>query len=168
MMISRKYITNSIKQKMYLIQRFNSSKTHFERRKLNYSQLHVYNVIADVESYHKFVPWCKKSKLLNKTPKGFEAELMIGFGPFEEKYVSDVELVYPTIVNAKSTQTTLLDHLCTEWTITPSNDNTYCWVSFRIDFKFKSAVYSHISDLFFSDIVKKMVQAFETRCKSIK
>ena len=155
--------------------RFNSSKIHHERRLLKFTPEHVYSVISDVQSYNKFVPWCKKSDILRSTSSGFEAELTIGFGPFEEKYISNVTTINPISVKAISTQTTLLEYLRTDWTITPvitsnntSNDKPKsCWVSFKIEFKFKSAVYSHISDVFFSDIVNKMVLAFENRCKAV-
>ena len=144
-----------------------SAKTHFERRRLPYPATLVYSVISDVKSYDKFVPWCKKSEIVEATVKGFEAELTIGFSMFEEKYISDVTLVPGSAVKASSTKTTLLEYLHTEWTVSPTSDQNSCWVSFKLDFKFKSTLYSQVSDLFFDDIVKKMVQAFDTRCKSL-
>lgn len=148
-------------------QRTNATKTHFERRRLNFPADEVYKVVSDVGSYQYFVPWCKKSTVVKPLQKGFEAELVIGFGPFEEKYLSDVTLVEPSSVVAESVQTSLLEFLRTNWTITPASSANSCWVSFRIEFKFKSAVYSHISEMFFEDIVHKMITAFETRCKEV-
>ena len=156
-----------------MLKRQNSelTKTHFERKRLNFPFSHVYNVISDVNSYEKFVPWCKSSKITTVNPNNnFNADLVIGYGPFEERYTSTVELSYNpdnvSKVKAISIQTHLLEFLETEWTITPANDKS-SWVTFKIAFQFKSVVYRQVTDMFFKDIVQKMVQAFETRCKSL-
>lgn len=159
-------------QNLYFFRR-NSSKTYFERKKLDLPYYHVFNVISDVNSYEQFVPWCKKSVVTTFSDnKNFHADLVIGYGPFEERYTSSVELSsYPegqSKIKAKSIQTHLLDFLETEWIISPAgHDKLSSWVTFRIAFQFKSNVYRQVADLFFDDIVKKMVKAFEDRCKSL-
>lgn len=160
-------ISKSIIQNQHTRKFSGSAKTHFERRRLPYPTALVYSVISDVKLYNQFVPWCKKSEIVKLNHKGFEAELTIGFSLFEEKYISDVTLVPGSAVKASSTKTTLLDYLHTEWTVSPTSDPNSCWVSFKLDFKFKSALYSQVSDLFFDEIVKRMVLAFDTRCKML-
>jgi hypothetical protein len=66
----------------------------------SYSRQQLYGVVADVDSYNKFVPFCTRSKVLSqreplqdlKLPDGFsmDAELTIGFLSFTESYVSKV------------------------------------------------------------------------------
>jgi hypothetical protein len=66
----------------------------------SYSRRELYEVVADVDSYNKFIPFCTGSKVLSrrelrkdlKTPDVFsmDAELTVGFLSFAESYVSKV------------------------------------------------------------------------------
>ena len=59
-----------------------------------YSPEQLYNVVAAVDLYHDFLPWCQRSDILRQYPDGsFDAELEIGFKFFVESYVSHVELL---------------------------------------------------------------------------
>ena len=142
------------------------SRTHHERRLLKFSSEQLFNVVSNVKSYHQFVPWCKESNIIKETETDLEAELVVGFGYFNEKYVSVVKLDRPRSVIAVSRQTNLLEYLKTEWSFAPtSNDPKKCWVTFKIDFKFKSPLYNQISDMFLQDVINRMVKAFEEKCR---
>ena len=40
----------------------------------------MYSVVSDVDEYHRFVPWCQKSKVTRKlSSTQMEAELQDGF-----------------------------------------------------------------------------------------
>lgn len=143
-----------------------TSRTHKERRLLKFSNEDLYKIVSSVEFYHQFVPWCIGSTIIRSTPTKLEAELVVGYGVFNEKYISDVELIRPRSVIAVSKQTNLLEYLRTEWSFTPCGSNpNHCWVTFAIDFKFKSALYNQVSDMFLQDIIDSMVSAFEDRCR---
>ena len=142
------------------------SRTHHERRLLKFSSEQLFNVVSNVKSYHKFVPWCKESNVITETATDLEAELVVGFGYFNEKYISVVKLDRPRSVVAVSKQTNLLEYLKTEWSFAPtSSDPKKCWVTFKIDFKFRSPLYNQISDLFLQDVINRMVKAFEDQCR---
>ena len=66
-----------------------------------YSQKELYSLVADVNSYRHFLPFCHASKVLNASrpnwksnpgdgPVELEAELRVGFLGLEESYVSRV------------------------------------------------------------------------------
>lgn len=58
-----------------------------------YSPEQLFDVVAAVDLYHGFVPWCQRSEVTKHYPDGsFDAELEIGFKFFVESYVSHVEL----------------------------------------------------------------------------
>ena len=66
-----------------------------EQRIVGYSCEQMFSVVSEVERYHSFVPWCKKSvvKKSKKSDEQFVAELIVGFPPFGESYTSTVTLV---------------------------------------------------------------------------
>tara|TARA_B000000565_G_scaffold255889_2_gene238772 strand:- start:5299 stop:5730 length:432 start_codon:yes stop_codon:yes gene_type:complete len=51
----------------------------------------VYGVVADVESYQDFIPWCQKSEIVSTDSSNFfQADLKVGLGPLSETYRSHV------------------------------------------------------------------------------
>ena len=158
-------------QSLHILRSFsqvsNGKKKHYhERRRMNYTCDQLYDVVSNVDSYKTFVPWCRDSKVLKRTSSELEAELVVGFGFFNEKYTSVVKLEKPVQVTAISHQTNLLEYLTTEWRFSPSSsDPKKTWVTFKIEFKFKSSIYNQVSEMFMKEVVDKMVQAFETKCK---
>jgi coenzyme Q-binding protein COQ10 len=52
-----------------------------------YSPEQLYEVVAQVQHYHQFVPWCVGSNVLRRSPDNsyLEAELQIGFQMISEK-----------------------------------------------------------------------------------
>lgn len=143
-------------------------KKHYERKLITQPIATLYNVVSDVEKYHEFVPWCKKSDVLTNNGKQMTAELEVGFNIFTERYISKVEVAEPTRVSAVSVDTNVFDYLKTEWKFTPASDPKSTWVTFQVEFQFKSAVYNELSKLFLQEVVTKMVKAFETRCTVVQ
>ena len=147
-----------------------ASRKHFERRLLKYSCQQVYDIVANVNSYNQFVPWCKESKIISKdssNPNKLKAELVVGFGMFNERYTSDILMVDKVSIKATSIEASVLEYLISEWKFSPAADPKSCWVTFQINFKFKSEIYNHVSDLFLTEVVSNMVIAFEDRCKKV-
>lgn len=144
-------------------------KRHYERRMLPYTQEQCYLVVADVEKYVEFVPWVKESTIMKRDEGSnvIEADLVVGFSlvNITERYTSIVTLDKPNLVSAVSKHTNLFENLSTEWKFAPARDDKSCWVTFKIDFEFKSSMYNQISDLFMKDVVNNMVKAFENQCK---
>lgn len=65
----------------------------------SYSPEQLFNVVAAVDLYHGFVPWCQRSEILKYYPDGsFDAELEIGFKFLVESYISHVELKRPKYI----------------------------------------------------------------------
>jgi ribosome-associated toxin RatA of RatAB toxin-antitoxin module len=143
-------------------------KKHFERKLINQPIATLYEVVSDVDRYKEFVPWCKESRVISKTGRNMTAELEVGFNIFSEKYTSKIETIEPTFVSAMSTETNLFEYLKTEWKFTPASDPKATWVTFQVEFKFRSAMYNELSRLFLQEVVAKMVKAFEQRCKTVQ
>lgn len=144
-------------------------KRHNERKLISQPINILYDVVSDVDNYQHFVPWCKQSAVIRRKDKThITAELEVGFSLFSEKYSSEIELNEPFSVVAVSKETKLFEYLRTEWKFSPSSNNAnFTWVTFQVDFQFKSSLYNEVSNLFLKEVINKMVHAFEDRCLSI-
>ncbi|NQV20292.1 MAG: type II toxin-antitoxin system RatA family toxin, partial [Rhodospirillales bacterium] len=66
--------------------------THAERRPLPFAPDILFDLVADVERYPEFLPWCVATRVRRKTEDGFEADMTIGFKVFRESFTSRVKL----------------------------------------------------------------------------
>jgi len=106
---------------------------YHERKIMPYSEKELYNLVADVDSYRHFLPFCNASKVLNASrpnwksnpgdgPVALEAELKVGFLGLEESYVSRVSCnPYESVEARAATSTPLFKTLITTWRFQPAS-----------------------------------------------
>jgi coenzyme Q-binding protein COQ10 len=139
-----------------------------EERILGYSPPQVFNVVANVDDYHLFLPWCLESRVLRRfSPEKFNAKLVVGFPPLTEKYISDVSTSGTHYLKSVCRDGLLFSHLIAEWHFDdgPAHPKGQtCLLKFFVDFKFKSGLHSSVAHLFFNEVVRTMAAAFEKRC----
>jgi len=130
---------------------------------------HMYNVVANVDDYKHFVPWCRNSKVIETKPGHLRALLEVGFPPLVERYTSILTLVRPNLVKSECIDGEMFNYMKAVWRLSkgvPGNPNS-CTLNFHVAFEFKSALHSHLATMFFDEVVKKMVKAFEGRCEEL-
>jgi len=117
-------------------------KTYRERKILPYSQRQLYALVADIEAYSSFVPFCTSSRVLDcRPPPGLrkftrswldpevgnngaeytlDAELSVGFMGFDESYTSTVSCRKWDRVRASASHSSVFKTLSTTWFLSPS------------------------------------------------
>lgn len=144
------------------------AKVHEERRILGYSPEQLYAVVAAVDMYQDFLPWCQRSDIVRRYRDGsFDAELEIGFKFLVESYVSHVELNKPKSVKTTVSESNLFDHLINIWEFSPGSVPGSCNLYFLVDFKFQSPFYRQMATMFFKEVVSRLVGSFDERCRLI-
>ncbi|WP_299653537.1 type II toxin-antitoxin system RatA family toxin [uncultured Tateyamaria sp.] len=143
--------------------------THSETRFLPYTAQQMYDLVADVEKYPQFLPWCAAARVRKVTPKDdtqvMEADLVISFKVFRERFASCVVL-YP---DAKKIDTEYLDgpfrYMKSNWAFEDATGG--CNVSFFVDFEFKNAILQGIIGVVFNEAMQRIVRAFERRAAEL-
>ena len=110
-----------------------------------YSSKQVYAVVADVERYTEFLPFCSASRICARHgPASFDATLTLGFLAFSETYTSRVTLEPPCGVTAVSTDTNLFSHLSTRWRLTDGREPGTCELHFVLEMQLKSILQDQV------------------------
>lgn len=144
------------------------SKVHEENRIMGYSPEQMYAVVAAVDMYQDFLPWCRRSDIVKRHSDGsFDAELEIGFKYFVESYVSHVKLTKHKLIKTTASESSLFHHLINDWEFNPGPAPGTCNLHFLVDFKFQSPLYSQIASMFFKEVVSRLVGSFNDRCRLI-
>lgn len=125
-------------------------------------------MVAAVDLYEDFVPWCRRSDIIRRNPDGsFDAELEIGFKFLVESYLSHVELNKPKSIKTTASESGLFDHLINIWEFNPGPNPGTCDIYFLVDFKFQSPLYRQVASVFFKEVVSRLVGSFHDRCRQI-
>ena len=138
---------------------------HREIRLLPYTPEQIYDLIADVERYPEFLPWCLACRIKKRESKNvFIADLVVGFKMVREQFTSRV-----TLDPKKAITIEYLDgpfaYLTNEWKFDSAPGGTA--VLFYLAFEFKSKLLQTLIGVLFEEAVHKMVSAFETRARKL-
>ncbi len=137
---------------------------HSDRRYLPYTPEQLFNLVADIERYPEFLPWCVGTRILRREENAVYADLMVGFKMVREVYTSKVIFDRPERIDVEY-QKGPFKHLINHWKFHDSEQG--CEVEFFIDFEFRSKILRGIIGPFFGEAVNKMVGAFEERAKVV-
>ena len=61
----------------------------------------------------------------------------------------------------------LFERLDTRWRFAPGSHDDECEVRFNIDFRVGSVIHAHAVGLFFEEVSKMQIEAFEERCDEL-
>ncbi len=147
--------------------------THAEKRVLPYSPQQLFDLVADVEKYPVFLPWCLAVRVRKRETEGeietSISDMVIGFKVFRERFTSRV-----TCTPGHRIDVTYEDgpfkYLNNHWTfnqLAGPNGEAHCEIDFFVDFEFRSKILQAAIGVVFNEAVRKMVNAFETRANAL-
>ncbi len=145
--------------------------THAEKRVVPYTPEQMFDLVAGIERYPEFLPWCMAARIKSReTVPGTEqtvviADLVIGFKMIRERYTSKVTMERPGRIDVVY-QEGPLKHLTNHWRFEPSPDGGTL-VDFYVDFEFRSKLLQTIIGALFHEALRRMVSAFDARAKQL-
>ena len=138
--------------------------THAEQRLLPYAPDQLYALVADVERYPEFLPWCVGARIRERRPDLVVADLIIGFKMFRERFASRVRLDPPRRIDVEYREGPF-KYLNNHWIFERVPGG--CRIDFFVDFEFKSKILQRVIEVLFSEAVRRMVAAFEGRAQQL-
>ncbi|NDE89753.1 MAG: type II toxin-antitoxin system RatA family toxin [Alphaproteobacteria bacterium] len=137
---------------------------YHEKRILPYTPSQLYDIVADVEKYQEFLPWCVGTRINWRKADSFNADVLIGYQAIRETFTSTVTLTPNEAVEVRYEHGPF-SKLKNYWTFAEHKDG--CEVEFFIDFEFRAGLLNAIISSFFEEAVKRMIGAFEKRAEAI-
>ena len=138
--------------------------THAETRTLPYTPEQLFALVADVERYPEFLPWCMGARIRERRADLVVADLVIGFRMIRERFTSRVTLVPPRRIDVAYAEGPFR-YLDNHWSFAAVPGG--CRVDFFVDFEFKSRVLQRVIEVLFGEAVRRMVGAFEKRAAAL-
>ncbi len=138
--------------------------THAEQRVLPYTPEQLFRLVAEVEHYPEFLPWCVAARIRERRPERIVADLVIGFRMFREQFTSYVKLDPPRRIDVAYAEGPFR-YLNNYWIFERVPGG--CQIDFFVDFEFKSRLLQRVIEVLFHEAVRRMVSAFEGRARQL-
>ena len=139
--------------------------THAEQRSVPYTPQQMFELVANVERYPEFLPWCTATRIRRRIgPDTFVADMVIGYKAIRERLTSRVALARPDRIGVSYFEGPFR-YLNNHWVFEPDGDG--CLIDFYVDFEFRSKMLQKVIARLFNEAVKRMVAAFEKRADAL-
>ena len=144
---------------------------HSEQRQLPYTPQQLYGLVADIEKYPAFLPWCIGCRIRERKENVLIADMVIGFKMFREKFTSRVTLTPPNDSTSEGRiDVAYIDgpmrHMQNRWEFLANPDGTTT-IDFYVDFEFRSKILQSLIGALFHEAVRRMVAAFDSRAQAL-
>ena len=139
--------------------------THAEQKLLPYTQAQLFDLVADIERYPEFLPWCVGARIRERKGNEILGDLLIGYKMVRERFTSRVILNRPDHIDVSYSEGPFR-YLTNHWHFFPQAGGG-CIIDFYVDFEFRSRLLQKIMEMFFNEAVKRMVSAFEARAHAL-
>ncbi|MGF1657861.1 MAG: type II toxin-antitoxin system RatA family toxin [Rubrimonas sp.] len=147
--------------------------THAEKRLMPYSADEMYRLIADIEAYSEFLPWCSAVRVRGRRPHPsgggaeiVDADMVVSFKLFRERFGSRVALLPDRRVIDVEYLDGPFRYLSNHWEFVPEGPQS-CTVDFFVDFEFRSRTLQAVIGVVFNEAMQRIVRAFERRAEQL-
>jgi coenzyme Q-binding protein COQ10 len=139
-------------------------------RRVAHSASEMFALVADVESYPKFVPLCRalsvKGRAVEEGREVLVADMTVAYGPVRETFTTRVTLDRAALVVRAEYVNGPFRHLDSRWTFEATGERE-CLVRFAIDYEFRSRTLAAIMGAAFDTAFRKFAAAFEARADEV-
>jgi coenzyme Q-binding protein COQ10 len=141
------------------------------KRRVRHSAEHMFDLVADVEKYPKFVPLCAALRVKTRAAMGdgntvMVADMTVAYKMIRQTFTSRVTLDRPGLKIVVEYLDGPFKRLQNRWTFYPAPGGT-CGVEFYIDYEFRSRTLALLMGAMFDTAFRKFAVAFEARADEV-
>ncbi|MFV0361264.1 type II toxin-antitoxin system RatA family toxin [Tropicimonas sp.] len=143
--------------------------THTDKRIMPFTSKQMFDLVADIRSYPKFLPWMVAARIRSRHREGNAiveiVEMLISFKVFREKFGTRATMRE----DAGTIISELIDgpfkFLISKWAFRDVEGG--CEVDYHVEFEFKNRILQKAAGMFFADAQRKIMGAFEKRAQEL-
>jgi coenzyme Q-binding protein COQ10 len=139
--------------------------TQRAERLLPYPPEQLFDLAADVESYPKYLPWWISAHIQKRDGNAYQADQVLGLGPFRVRFGSRTILQRPTRIDVTSADFPFRQFRLS-WTFDPQ-PGPACLVTVFAEFELRVALLQQICDRLLPNSIPGIMAAFERRAAKI-
>lgn len=143
---------------------------HEQTRDVPYAADDMFSLVAAIDRYPDFLPWCSGARIRRREREGEKeillADLIVSYKVFREQFTSRVTLDREARTIDVGYVQGPFRYLHNKWEFEQLPDGG-CRIHFCIDFEFKSATLQKMMGAMFSRAFAKMMQAFIDRADEL-
>jgi coenzyme Q-binding protein COQ10 len=141
------------------------------KRRVRHSAADMFDLVADMEKYPRFVPLCEAVRIKSRAAKGdgiavVISDMTVAYKFIRQTYASRVTLDRPGLKIVVEYLDGPFSHMQNRWTFHPTGENT-CDVEFYIDYEFKNRTLAMLMGAMFDAAFRKFSAAFEARADEV-
>lgn len=131
-----------------------------------YSTEEMYNLVAAIEDYPKFLPWCRSTQVMSRTDTEVKASIEIARGALNKTFTTLNHMTLNKVIEMQLVQGPF-KHLQGFWRFDELKINTACKITFDLDFEFENKLLAMVAGPVFNQIANSMVEAFTRRAVEV-
>lgn len=142
---------------------------HRESRILPWTPEQLFDLVADVESYPKFLPWCLAARVRSRQGDELVADVVVGHRIWRETFTSLVHLERPARIQVRYGGGPL-SHLHNAWSFEPAptpEGAPGCRLGMALDIDMASPLLRRALGLVFEPALVRIIAAFEARAQRL-
>ena len=134
---------------------------------ISHSAIKIFNIVLDIESYPKYIPWCIKMVINQRKKNEIFADMYVKYKfILAQKFRSHVKFDKNNLTIETSYIEGPLKNLTTKWNF-EEIDKKNSKIFFDVNFEFNYYLHQKIAETFYSLIENKMIDSFRKRADDI-
>lgn len=132
---------------------------------VEFSARQMYDLVDNIESYHRFLPWCAGTEIISREAARVVATIQLDFGGLSQQFTTENtgkpgEFIRINLVSGPFRK------LEGEWCFLQLGEKA-CKVSLRLEYEFSNSLLDKMLGPVFHKIADSLVDAFVKRADSV-
>ncbi|MDA8107153.1 MAG: type II toxin-antitoxin system RatA family toxin [Betaproteobacteria bacterium] len=125
----------------------------------------LYALVEDIESYPRFLPWCREAEVRERTPERTVATLTVGVKGIRQAFTTENENRPPAAIRMRLIEGPFR-RFGAAWRITPLGERA-AKIEFWLEYEFANRLLARALEPLFDHIADTMVDAFVRRAEEV-